>query len=271
MNNNLSIILANHYFCFEDLLILQTRHSPMLIDNYNKKIVLDGIGEITVKRSLTAKYLRLKVDFDNAVTLIVPGLVPEKTAINFAYEKASWIKKSLARKKALKHQLTIFTENTGFKTRLHSLRIQKHTKSTIKSVVSNSLINIWYPDYASVEDPRIQSVVRRAVEEAWRIEAKLYLPKRTHELAAKHSFCLNKVSVKKASTRWGSCSPENNINLNLQLMRLPDELADYVILHELVHTVEKNHQASFWKLLEKVFPGAKKLDKELNSYNLKIW
>jgi len=243
----------------------------MLIDNYMNKIVLEGIGEITIKRSLTAKYIRLKIDPDEGVTLTIPGSVPEKTAINFMYEKSAWIKKSLNRRSALREKRTIFTENTGFKTRFHSLKIQKHAKSTVKSMVSNSIINIWYPDYAVIEDPRIQSVVRRAVEEAWRIEAKAYLPKRTNELAAKHGFSLNKVSVKKASTRWGSCSPENNISLNLQLMRLPGELADYVILHELVHTVEKNHQKSFWKLLERVVPGAKKLDKELNNYNLKIW
>lgn len=243
----------------------------MLIDNFDKKIILEGIGEITVKRSFTAKYIRLKIDSDEGVTLIVPGLIPEKTALNFAYEKTNWIKKSLARKKLLKEQRTLFTENTGFKTRFHSLKIQKHSKSTVKSIVSNSIINIWYPDYAAIEDSRIQTVVRKAVEEAWRIEAKAYLPKRTHELAVKHGFKINKVSVKRASTRWGSCSPENNISLNLQLMRLPGELADYIIMHELVHTVEKNHQNSFWRLLEKILPGAKKLDKQLNGYNLKIW
>lgn len=243
----------------------------MLLDNYNNRIVLEGIGEITIKRSLTAKYIRLKVDNDEGITLLIPGLVPEKTALAFAYEKADWIKRSLARKKKLKEQQTIFRENTEFKTRFHNLTIQKHAKNTIKSIVSNRNINIWYPEYASVDDSRIQNAVRKAVEEAWRIEAKAYLPLRTFELAKKHGFQVKKVSVKKASTRWGSCSPDNNISLNIQLMRLTGELADYVIMHELVHTVEKNHQKTFWNLLEKVYPGAKKYDKELNKYNLKIW
>jgi predicted metal-dependent hydrolase len=243
----------------------------MLIDNNDKKIILKDIGEIIVKRNLSAKYIRLKIDSDNRVVLIVPGFVPEKTAINFAYEKSEWISKSLKRKNALKNQLTIFNEDSGFKTRFHNLSIQKHARSTVKSLVSNSIINIWYPDFASVEDPRIQTVVRRAIEEAWRIEAKVYLPKRVNELASQHGFHFKKVSVKKATTRWGSCSSENNISLNIQLMRLPGELTDYVILHELVHTIEKNHQSPFWSLLEKVMPGAKKLDKQLNNYNLKFW
>jgi len=243
----------------------------MFVKVNDKKLNLNGIGEVTLKRNLSARYIRLKIDPEEGIILIVPGLLSEQTAINFAYEKASWIKKSLHRKNVLKNKLTVFKDDTGFKTRYHSLTIQKHAKSTVKSVVSKSHINIWYPDYASVEDPRIQMVVRKAIEEAWRIEAKLYLPERTHELALKHDFRYKKVSVKRASSRWGSCSPDNNINLNLQLMRLPSQLIDYVILHELVHTVEKNHQASFWKLLEKLLPGAKKIDKELNEYNLKFW
>jgi len=54
-------------------------------------------------------------------------------------------------------------------------------------------------------------------------------------------------------------------------MRLPDHLIDYVILHELVHTVHHNHSAGFWKLLDDVSGGAKRLDKELRKYRLAIF
>jgi predicted metal-dependent hydrolase len=237
----------------------------------DKQIQLKGIGEITLRRNQNARYIRLRIDPEEGIILIVPGNLPEQNAINFAYDKSGWIRKSLKRKDNLKKKHTIFVGDTVFKTRFHDLTLMKHTKSTIKSLVSHNKIQVWYPEYAAVEDPRIQAIVRRAIEEAWRIEAKLYLPKRTEELAKINGFQFNKVSVKKASTRWGSCSSKNNINFNLQLMRLPAHLADYVILHELAHTIEKNHQDSFWKLMEKVLPGAKKMDKELNSYNLKYW
>jgi predicted metal-dependent hydrolase len=237
----------------------------------DKQIHLKGIGEITLRRNQNARYIRLRIDTEDGIILIVPGNLPDQSAINFAYDKSGWIVKSLKRKDNLKKKQTIFVEGTDFKTRFHNLTIMKHAKSTIKSLVSNNQILVWYPEYASVSDDRIQAIVRRAVEEAWRIEAKFYLPQRTDELAKLYGFRYNKVSIKKASTRWGSCSTQNNINFNLQLMRLPAHLADYVILHELVHTTEKNHQGPFWNLLEKVLPGAKKLDKELNKYNLKYW
>jgi len=90
-------------------------------------------------------------------------------------------------------------------------------------------------------------------------------------LALKHGFRYNRVFIRNQKTRWGSCSGKNNINLNIQLMRLPEELMDYVIVHELCHTVEKNHSKRFWDLLIKCMPNAKELDKKLNSYHSSIY
>jgi hypothetical protein len=72
--------------------------------------------------------------------------------------------------------------------------------------------------------------------------------------------------VKNQKTRWGSCSDKNNINLNINLVRLPDELIDYVILHELVHTRIKNHSHQFWEEMNKVVEDPKSLDKKLRQY-----
>ena len=74
--------------------------------------------------------------------------------------------------------------------------------------------------------------------------------------------------VKNIKTRWGSCSSLNNINLNLHLMRLPDHLIDYVILHELAHTKEKNHGKSFWNLVDSLVMDLKEMKKELKTYSI---
>lgn len=232
---------------------------------------LEGVGTICLRRSHRARTIRLKVDRKDGIVVIMPDHIPERYAIEFVDRKKNWIKKSLARQAELKNQYTIFDETTTFRTKNRILRIQQHNKATIKTAVSKTEIRVWYPDFGKVEDERIQKQIRRAIEETWRIEAKRFLPLRTQELAQKHSFNYNRVRVKKAGTRWGSCSSSNNINLNIQLMRLPDTLIDYIILHELVHTVEKNHQSGFWNLLETILPGAKKMDKSLNKYNLTYW
>ncbi|MCK4466289.1 MAG: M48 family metallopeptidase, partial [Bacteroidales bacterium] len=70
---------------------------------------------------------------------------------------------------------------------------------------------------------------------------------------------------------WGSCSSRNNINLNLHIMRLPEKLADYIILHELTHTVHKNHGKKFWSLLTEFTGDGKGLAKELRNYDIQIF
>ena len=78
------------------------------------------------------------------------------------------------------------------------------------------------------------------------------ITKRVIVLAKKYGFKHGKISVKKMKTRWGSCSYKNNININLCVCYLPQDLQDYIILHELTHTVVKNHSRHFWYELHKI-------------------
>ena len=98
--------------------------------------------------------------------------------------------------------------------------------------------------------------------------AKAYLPGRLRELAALHGFTVNQVRIKHNVSNWGSCSVKGNINLNLNLMRLPSELQDYVMLHELCHLRYMNHGAEFHALLENVCPGHRELRRRLKEYKL---
>ena len=101
--------------------------------------------------------------------------------------------------------------------------------------------------------------------------ARRLLIERLNHLADKYGFEYNRVFIKNQKTRWGSCSGKNNINLNLNLVRLPDELIDYTILHELVHTRIKNHGQRFWAQLDRLLGDARKLDRALNEYNVLLF
>lgn len=88
--------------------------------------------------------------------------------------------------------------------------------------------------------------------ESMRRQAKAELPVRLAELAARYGFVYNRVSIKHNATNWGSCSSRNNINLNLNIVRLPDILRDYILLHELCHLRHHDHGQAFHLLLEHV-------------------
>lgn len=91
---------------------------------------------------------------------------------------------------------------------------------------------------------------------------------RAEKIARQNGFIFNKISIREQKTRWGSCSPKNNISLNLKLNKLPDRIIDYVILHEFVHTRIKNHRKAFWMELGKCLRHPKILDLELRKYNI---
>ena len=98
-------------------------------------------------------------------------------------------------------------------------------------------------------DVRIPS---SAEVEALRRKAKEELPGRLAELASRYGFSYNRVVIKHNATNWGSCSSKSNINLNLNIVRLPRVLQDYILLHELCHLRHQDHGHAFHLLLEHV-------------------
>lgn len=96
-----------------------------------------------------------------------------------------------------------------------------------------------------------QEWLRKVITDAVTSEAKRTLPERLDELARIHGLNYSGCSVRDMRSRWGSCSGKGGISLSAYLVLLPEKLIDYVILHELCHTVELNHSERFWALLDK--------------------
>ncbi len=237
----------------------------------NKILNLQGIGDIKMVKNKRAKRLTVAVSPVSGIRVTLPEGMSFRNAEKFVFDKKNWIRKNLDKIQKIKENHTIFDSNTEYSTREHKLKVIPYEKNTIKLIIKNKQIYVFYPSFADVKDVRIQGAIRKAITEAWRIEAKKYLPARVRELAQENGFKFNKVSVKNAKTRWGSCSSADNINLNLQLMRLPRHLTDYIILHELAHTIHRNHGRSFWNLLDSITGNARSLNKEMKNYNLNFW
>lgn len=106
--------------------------------------------------------------------------------------------------------------------------------------------------------------------EQLRAEAKRILPQRVEELASRHGLRYGKVTIRAARSKWGSCTAKGNISLSLFLMTLPEHLRDYVILHELAHTVHHNHSPHFHALVDIMTEGhEKELARELRNYAIR--
>lgn len=75
----------------------------------------------------------------------------------------------------------------------------------------------------------------------------------------------NRITIRNQKTRWGSCSSDHNLNFNCQLMRLPEDVVDYVVVHELCHIKQMNHSKAFWGEVEKILPDYRERRKYLKS------
>lgn len=114
----------------------------------------------------------------------------------------------------------------------------------------------------------------KTIFESWLREyARKVITQRTKILAEQGGFKYNRISIREQSTRWGSCSSEKNLNFNWKLVLAPPEILDYVVVHELAHTVQMNHSRAFWSVVENVMPNYMQYRKWLrtNGDKLKIF
>ena len=113
--------------------------------------------------------------------------------------------------------------------------------------------------------------IMSALDNIDRAEAKHKLIERLQHLAAEHCFTYNRVFIRNQKTRLGTCSNRNNIGLNIKVSRLPEELMDYVILHELAHTRVKNHGNDFWMLMDKLVGNGKAKAASLRKFGIRYF
>jgi predicted metal-dependent hydrolase len=228
-------------------------------------------GKVKFVKSPRTRRISISARPFQPLRVTLPVFESYSRAERFLEQKEKWIHKTLDRIRRLEDQYTLFTEDTVFHTREHTLKVERVDGEMPKVSLKEREILIRLPLKADVFSPEIQDVIRKGIQAAWRKEARNYLPARLNELSWEHQLPYNKVVIKNNKSRWGSCSQHNNINLSLYLMRLPDHLIDYILLHELAHTVHKDHGRRFWEKLEKICPGAKSLDKTLGGYRIDIY
>lgn len=202
--------------------------------------------------------------------MVVPRFATFDMGYRFALENREWIASHLQQMdSALKSN--VYSEERPFSTRYHTVRFSRCQTRCVQAVKADGGYEMRFPADTDFSSAQIQRQIRMFLTELLRHEAKTYLPDRVAKLAAAHGFSYNQLTVKNVHTRWGSCSAQNNINLNICLMTLPEYLSDFVILHELCHTVHKNHGPQFHALLDSLVGGnEKRLDKELNKYKIQI-
>lgn len=118
--------------------------------------------------------------------------------------------------------------------------------------------------------PPLPPAEAKARIEQLRREAKADLPSRIERWSQVTGLKYNKLTIRASRTKWGSCTGRNDISLSVFLMTLPEHLRDFVIIHELCHTVHHNHSPRFHALVDRLVGGKEKvLNRELKTFSIR--
>lgn len=219
---------------------------------------------VTFRQSPKARHYSLKIS-KGKVLAVMPVGGNEALMRRFINENRARIETAL-----VKHpERPPLDETTDLRATTFRVRICRSERKDFRMRLQDEVLSVECPVETCFSDAKVQELLRSMIERALRHEARRLLPDRLSGLAGRYGFCFNEVKINNSKSHWGSCTSRKNINLSLSLMLLPWHLVDYVLLHELCHTVEMSHNDRFWALMDKVTDGrALAFRRELKEYHM---
>ena len=220
-----------------------------------KKIIKIGILEFQITKHSGQKNLYIRVNPPNGdISVSVPAKTTDRVIKNFVLSKMPEIVKIQDRMKRQFRQTKreyVSGETCYYLGKPYMLQvIYKGRHSEIERVPNKIIMTV--PEGASYEKRK------KLLIEWYRSELKNILPMILKQCENKMRIKINACNIRNMKTRWGSCNiSKRNILINLQLIKKPIECLEYVLIHEFIHLLEKNHTKHFKSLLDKYYPAWK--------------
>lgn len=189
------------------------------------------------------KTLSLTINENAELIIRAPKRLSIEKIQDFINEKENWINR---KKRLIENQIKDVASNHNklmYLGVLFPINVEQNAAKEFFFTGEEFIANSIEPDSLSLS---IKKWYKNKFKE-------IALP-RVAYFANKHNLMVNQVRIKNQKTMWGSCSSKNNINLNYLLLMAPMGVIDYVIVHELVHTIHRNHSTDFWDSVESIMP-----------------
>lgn len=221
---------------------------------------IDGIGNVRIVKRKGAKNMRIRLSPNGQVVLSMPRWAPKKAGVFFLNQHKGWINENRT-----DYDNRIYDgKSLG---RAFKLRVVSTNKKRIISKLENNELTINLPKGVTLDDKKVLKHINDALKQ----KTKDDIFKKLEILSLKHGLNYKSVKTKLLTSRWGSCNSKKEIVLNGYLPQLPEELLEYVLMHELMHTKHMHHGKNFWQDLEELLPSTKQLKKELKKYQPRIY
>jgi predicted metal-dependent hydrolase len=199
------------------------------------------------------KHCYVQIERDGSVVLRSPK-ISSSAALRIVSEKSRWIRRKLQ-------------EHASKETLMHRVGKEVSYMGTVESLEGNPHFDDLYEAIGRLRAVSHESL-ERCYDNFYRARAQDYIPERLAHYEAICGKAAVALRIRKMKSRWGSCSSRGTITINSMVMRLPEALIDYIIVHELTHLKHMNHSRSFYAELEKVLPHRKELEKQIKGYRL---
>ncbi len=219
------------------------------------------VGGTTIRYAVVRSHRRRRtmeivVDARDGVRVSVPQFTPRHEVASFVEQRAPWIARHAAVARGFAPRAWVSGETLPYVGGPLTLRVA--LADTRAAFVTHdrerAILRVDLPD-ALVPDAR-GAAVRDAVLRWYRARAERVLVARTARWSEHLRLFPRRVIVKEQRRRWGSCSREGTIRLNWRIVMAPPPLVDYVIVHELMHLLVRNHSASFWAHVGQALPDS---------------
>lgn len=226
-----------------------------------------------IRRSQRAKNARIVVT-PGKVEVVVPLKFPELRIHHFVDAKRDWILSTLKRLADVGKQLPGLIarryadgSHVPYLGRQLRLRIEHSSyKTVLVKLQSDSELLVRLPHGHSAGEESIKALL----SDWYKIEARKHVQLYVDKHAPRYQLWPRGIRIKMQKSRWGSCGPKNDINLNWLLMLAPAEALEYVVVHELCHIRHKNHSRDFWQLVAEHLPGYQQQRKWLKQHGASV-
>ncbi len=216
----------------------------------------------TLKRSGKRRSIGLRID-DRGLTVSVPLRASEKWLLSVLQDKAGWVVEKLEGWQT-RAPVKILWRDGETIDYLGDVLVLRVLQSLFVSPLERRGSELW----VFADDAGDAAFIEQQVISWYRGEAQRLFEQRAEIYARLLNVAPSAIRLTAAKSQWGSCTVEGTVRLNVQLIKLPLRLIDYVVAHELAHLRELNHAAAFWRLVESVCPDYVRLRSELKAIAL---
>lgn len=219
------------------------------------------------------KGITISIKRDQRIVVSAPKNVSTQKIEEFVCKNKKWIEDNIDKLEnnpsTRKHTFTdgdlFLLDGKLYKLKL--INVKDSSFKNINKIVSNIILNDEKKEIQLYINNNSKDQIELAIVQYYKSRTRDIILRKFEENIAFKDFkpLIQNIKIQKSNTRWGSCSAKDNINFSFRLAMLPSSCIDYVIFHELVHILEKNHSKNFYSKLEKVCPNYRELEHQIKN------